>query len=308
MAEVNLEHLDNLIEETEKSQVSRMISISVISPLIVYFSSKDKLSRLDRFILGVGGIVVMVECIYAFYKTDQAIKHKKRNTDIQNLHETTLTPIKEAYLSQIVRLFDILVFAPNMIYASLKKDELSSAQKSILLSMASISIAYNVFYLIDYTRREDYLKMLNLIRERELEKIKQNNIKINTQKIEEAKIEKLEQNLEKNNNMLDLYDEQPKEKLENKEKTTPTVETAEDMFYDDSNDLENAELKVKIKEKPQNKKTSKKQDNKKVKEKRNTKKQKNNDIRATERTVNKKNENDTNANDVLEIIVPEPIN
>jgi len=308
MTEINLEHLDNLIEETEKSQLSRMISISVISPLIVYFSSKDKLSRLDRFILGIGGIIVMVECIYAFYKTDQAIKYRKRNTDIQRLHETTLTPIKEAYLSQIVRLFDILVFAPNMIYASLKKDELSSAQKSILLSMATISIAYNVFYLIDYTRREDYLKMLNLIRERELEKIKQNNIKINTQKIEEAKIENLEQNLEKNNNMLYLHDEHLKEKLQNKEKTT----LEEDIFYDGSNvleNLENKELKVKIKEKSKNKKTNKKQDSKKIKEKKTTKKQKNNDIKAIEKKVDEKNENNTNDNSgVVEIIIPEPIN
>lgn len=67
-----------MIEEIQKTQLGRINSILIFSPLMIYFATKNKLSDNERIILSIIGIGTFVSVYYAWNENRKKLNELKK--------------------------------------------------------------------------------------------------------------------------------------------------------------------------------------------------------------------------------------
>ena len=63
-----------MIEELQKTQLARVNSILIFSPIMIYFATRTELSRNERIIAAVIGIGTFATVLYAWNENRKSLK------------------------------------------------------------------------------------------------------------------------------------------------------------------------------------------------------------------------------------------
>lgn len=64
---------NNLVLETEKTQAGRLWTILVFSPILLIIALSSQLTKIERIILIVIGVMIFLTAGYAFWQTNKQL-------------------------------------------------------------------------------------------------------------------------------------------------------------------------------------------------------------------------------------------
>lgn len=67
-----------MIEEVQKTQLARLNSLLIFSPLMIYFATKNELSKNERILATVIGIGTFATVFYAWNENRKLLKEVER--------------------------------------------------------------------------------------------------------------------------------------------------------------------------------------------------------------------------------------